>query len=60
VVSMVEKLVVAGFLQRKCAVGDRRVKCILITAAGTELYKQVEDEADMMRRELWLPSARSC
>lgn len=57
-VPMIDKLVVAGLVQRKCAVDDRRVKCVLITAYGTELYKQVKVEADMMRRELLATSSK--
>lgn len=52
-VPMIDRLVVAGLVQRKCSDGDRRVKFVIITAAGQELYKQeVKVEAEFMRREL--------
>jgi MarR family transcriptional regulator for hemolysin len=51
-VPMIDRLVVAGLVKQKCAVEDRRVKLVLITAAGQELYKQVNVEVEMMRQPL--------
>ena len=51
-VPMIDRLVVAGLVQRKCSDEDRRVKLVIVTAAGNELYKQVKIEAECMREEL--------
>ena len=51
-VAMVDRLVNAGLINRVPSNVDRRVKHVVLTAAGIELYGAVKVEADGVRREL--------
>ena len=51
-VSMVDRLVKAGFVIREPSTTDRRVKRILLTEAGNLLYDKVRAEAATFRKEL--------
>jgi MarR family transcriptional regulator, transcriptional regulator for hemolysin len=51
-VSMVDRLVKAGFVVRELSTIDRRVKRVVLTAAGNALYAKVKAEAEAFRREL--------
>src|SRR5580692_910366 len=51
-VAMVDRLVKAGLVVREPSVTDRRVKRIVLTAAGNRLYGQVREEAAAFRKEL--------
>jgi MarR family transcriptional regulator for hemolysin len=50
-VAMIDRLVKAGFVVREPSSTDRRVKRVVLTAAGNELYEKVKAEADAFRRE---------
>jgi MarR family transcriptional regulator for hemolysin len=51
-VSMVDRLVKAGLVIREPSATDRRVKRVVLTPAGAQLYGQVRDEAAAFRKEL--------
>jgi MarR family transcriptional regulator, transcriptional regulator for hemolysin len=51
-VAMVDRLVKAGFVLREPSATDRRVKRVVLTAAGTALYNKVRTEAIAFRKEL--------
>ena len=51
-VSMVDRLVRAGLINREPSTTDRRVKRIVLTDAGNLLYGKVRAEATAFRREL--------
>lgn len=51
-VAMIDRLAKAGFLVREPSTTDRRVKHIIVTAAGYRLYDKVKAEAAAVRREL--------
>ena len=51
-VSMVDRLVKAGLVNREPSKTDRRVKRIVLTNAGNLLYGKVRAEATAFRREL--------
>ena len=51
-VAMVDRLVKAGFVIREPSTTDRRVKRVVLTAAGTRLYDKVREEAAAFRKEL--------
>jgi len=51
-VAMVDRLVKAGLVVREPSTTDRRVKRVLLTAAGNLLYDRVRAEATAFRREL--------
>ena len=51
-VSMVDRLVKAGFVLREPSTTDRRVKHVVLTEAGHRLYGKVRAEAAAVRREL--------
>lgn len=50
-VATIDRLVKAKLLIRKASELDRRVKLILLTAAGEKLYGKVKAEADEIRKE---------
>ncbi len=52
VVAMVDRLVKAGFAVRQACKSDRRVKRVVLTDAGNELYRTVRTEAMSVRKEL--------
>jgi MarR family transcriptional regulator for hemolysin len=51
-VTMIDRLSKAGLMQREASPVDRRVKLIVLTEAGHELYAKVKREADILRTEL--------
>ena len=51
-VAMVDRLVKAGLVVREPSSTDRRVKRVVLTAAGTQLYDRVRTAATAFRREL--------
>jgi MarR family transcriptional regulator, transcriptional regulator for hemolysin len=51
-VAMVDRLVKAGLIVREASTTDRRVKRVVLTAAGTALYDKVKTEAAALRKEL--------
>jgi MarR family transcriptional regulator, transcriptional regulator for hemolysin len=51
-VSMVDRLVKAGLVNREPSMTDRRVKRIVLTQSGNLLYDKVRAEATAFRREL--------
>ncbi len=51
-VAMIDRLVKAGLVVREPSHTDRRVKHVLLTDAGLQLYGQVKTEAENFRREL--------
>src|ERR1700681_217016 len=51
-VSMVDRLVKAGLVNREPSMTDRRVKRIVLTQCGNLLYDKVRAEATAFRREL--------
>ena len=52
VVALVDRLVKAGLVERRPSGDDRRVKHVLLTEAGRELYGKVKSAAAQYRREL--------
>jgi len=52
VVSMIDRLVKAGLVSRVPSETDRRVKLVVLTEEGTQLYARVKTEADAFRKEL--------
>jgi MarR family transcriptional regulator, transcriptional regulator for hemolysin len=51
-VAMVDRLVKAGLVVREASSIDRRVKRVVLTSAGHEIYEKVKAEASALRREL--------
>jgi MarR family transcriptional regulator for hemolysin len=51
-VSMLDRLVKAGYLLRQPSGTDRRVKLIVLTAAGQQVYETVRLEATTFRKEI--------
>ena len=51
-VSMIDRLVKAQLVTREPSPRDRRIKLIVLTAAGTQLYGKVKAEATVFRNEL--------
>jgi MarR family transcriptional regulator, transcriptional regulator for hemolysin len=51
-VAMVDRLVSAGLVNREASTTDRRVKRVVLTQAGLELYNKVKTEAAALRKEL--------
>jgi MarR family transcriptional regulator for hemolysin len=51
-VAMVDRLVKAGLVSRQSQKTDRRIKRIVVTEAGRQLYEVVRTEAAAVRREL--------
>jgi MarR family transcriptional regulator for hemolysin len=51
-VSMLDRLVKSGFVQRQPSETDRRVKLVVLTEAGMQVYDTVRKEADSFRKEL--------
>ena len=51
-VSMLDRLVKSGFVQRQPSELDRRVKLVVLTDAGMQVYETVRKEADSFRKEL--------
>jgi MarR family transcriptional regulator for hemolysin len=52
VVAMVDRLVKGGYVRREPSEADRRIKRVLLTQAGHDLYAQVRAQADIFRHEL--------
>jgi MarR family transcriptional regulator, transcriptional regulator for hemolysin len=51
-VAMVDRLVKAGLVVRQASATDRRVKRVVLTAAGMAVYEKVKTEADTLRKQL--------
>ncbi len=51
-VAMIDRLVRAGLVVRQPSATDRRVKRVVITEAGQQLYANVKAEAAKVRTEL--------
>jgi MarR family transcriptional regulator, transcriptional regulator for hemolysin len=51
-VAMVDRLVKSGLVVREASTTDRRVKRVVLTAAGSDLYENVKTEAAAVRLEL--------
>ena len=51
-VAMVDRLVSAGLVIREASTTDRRVKHVVLTPAGLQLYDKVKTEAAALRKEL--------
>jgi MarR family transcriptional regulator, transcriptional regulator for hemolysin len=51
-VAMIDRLVKAGLVIREASTTDRRVKRIVLTAAGLRIYEKVKTEAAALRSEL--------
>ncbi len=51
-VAMIDRLVKAGFLERQASPTDRRVRLVVLTESGTQLYSRVKAEAAAFRKEL--------
>ena len=51
-VAMIDRLVKAGLVIREASTTDRRVKRVVLTAAGVKLYEKVKAEAVALRKEL--------
>lgn len=51
-VAMIDRLVRGGFVSREPSQTDRRVKLVVLTKAGKQLYAKVRAEADAFRAEL--------
>jgi MarR family transcriptional regulator, transcriptional regulator for hemolysin len=51
-VAMVDRLVKAGFVVRQASETDRRIKRVLLTQAGDQLYESVKTVAITLRKEL--------
>lgn len=51
-VSMIDRLVKAGLVSRLASQTDRRVKLVVLTTAGIQLYGKVKTEADAFRKEV--------
>jgi MarR family transcriptional regulator for hemolysin len=51
-VAMVDRLVKAGLVMREASATDRRIKRVVLTAAGLAIYEKVKAEADALRKQL--------
>jgi MarR family transcriptional regulator, transcriptional regulator for hemolysin len=51
-VAMIDRLVKAGLVIREGSTTDRRVKRVVLTAAGMKIYEKVKAEAVALRRDL--------
>ncbi|MES2260065.1 MAG: MarR family transcriptional regulator [Pseudomonadota bacterium] len=51
-VTMIDRLVKAGYLQRTPSDKDRRVKLVSLTPAGQDIFARVKKEAEAYRHEL--------
>ncbi|HME39125.1 MAG TPA: MarR family transcriptional regulator [Steroidobacteraceae bacterium] len=51
-VAMVDRLVKSGLVIREPSTTDRRIKRVVLTAAGNLLYGKVREEATAFRKEL--------
>jgi MarR family transcriptional regulator, transcriptional regulator for hemolysin len=51
-VAMVDRLVKAGLVVREASTTDRRVKRVVLTGAGQQIYEKVKTEAAALRKEL--------
>ncbi|HEY8027496.1 MAG TPA: MarR family transcriptional regulator [Burkholderiaceae bacterium] len=51
-VTMIDRLVKADLIQREASPHDRRVKLIVLTEGGKQLFAKVKAEADVFRTEL--------
>jgi MarR family transcriptional regulator, transcriptional regulator for hemolysin len=51
-VAMVDRLVKAGLVTREASTTDRRIKRVVLTAAGAKVYEKVKSEAASLRKEL--------
>ena len=51
-VAMVDRLVRAGLVQREASTTDRRVKRVILTPAGAELYGSLKVEATQLLQEM--------
>lgn len=51
-VAMIDRLVIAGLVQREASTTDRRVKRVVLTPAGAKIYDKVKAEALALRKEL--------
>jgi MarR family transcriptional regulator for hemolysin len=51
-VAMIDRLVKAGLVNREGSTTDRRVKRVVLTAAGMKVYEKVKAEAVALRRDL--------
>jgi len=49
---MLDRLVKSGFVLRQPSETDRRVKLVVLTQAGMQVYDTVRKEADGFRKEL--------
>ena len=54
-VAMIDRLVKAGLVTRVPSQTDRRVKLIVLTASGQQLFKKVKAKADTFRAEILAP-----
>ncbi|PLR41844.1 MarR family transcriptional regulator [Chimaeribacter californicus] len=52
VVSMIDKLVRQGLVERVMTPEDRRKRLLVVTDAGQAMYRQVKGEADALRENL--------
>ncbi len=52
IVTMVDRLVKTGLVQRVPTLVDRRKKLLVLTAHGKELYEKVRSEADALGEEI--------
>ena len=51
-VAMVDRLVKAGLVARRVSATDRRIKHVVLTESGVQLYGTVKAEAAALRKEL--------
>jgi MarR family transcriptional regulator, transcriptional regulator for hemolysin len=51
-VAMVDRLVKAGLVARQASSTDRRIKRVVLSAAGVAIYEKVKTEADTLRKQL--------
>jgi MarR family transcriptional regulator for hemolysin len=51
-VTTLDRLAAAGLIERQAVPGDRRVKQVVLTAAGEDMYAKVRVEAEALRTEL--------
>lgn len=51
-VTTLDRLAASGLIERQAVPGDRRVKQVVLTAAGEAMYADVRVEAEALRNEL--------
>jgi MarR family transcriptional regulator for hemolysin len=51
-VAMVDRLVKAGLVSREASTTDRRIKRVVLTSAGQQIYEKVKTEAAALRKKL--------